>query len=136
MSPFRSASPEEKQIVQTVVNQLHRRFLSIILARPGNRLTLKELEPLADGRIYTAEQALSAKLIDQIGYLDDVIVRLKKKIGAEDARIVTYAMPGRYRGTIYSASAAEQSRLSDLLTGASSLDWLAQTQFMYLWQPY
>ncbi|MDD5169599.1 MAG: signal peptide peptidase SppA, partial [Syntrophales bacterium] len=71
MSPFRPATPEEKKIVQTVVNQLHQRFKDLIVSRPGSTLSPKEVDTLADGRIYTAEQALSSKLIDHVGYLDD-----------------------------------------------------------------
>lgn len=136
LSPFRPISPEEKQIVQTVVNQMHRRFLDVVMTRPGNRLTLKELETLADGRIYTAGQALSAKLIDNVGYLDDVILSMKKKLGLAEATVVTYYRPGRYKGTIYSDSTTESSRLASLLMGGNSLDWMPQTHFMYLWHPY
>jgi protease IV len=135
LSPFRAATPEEKQIVQTMINQLHKRFVDTIMARPGNTLSRKEVETLADGRIYTAEQALAAKIVDRIGYLDDVIARMKQQIKVEDARIVTYARPGSYKGTIYSGSSAEPSRMMSLLAGGSIFDSLAETQFMYVWKP-
>ncbi|MDD5168845.1 MAG: hypothetical protein PHN75_08510, partial [Syntrophales bacterium] len=76
-------------------------------------------------------------LIDHVGYLDDVIVRMKKKLGIADARIVTYYQPGRYKGTIYSGANFESARLAGLLTGVSGLDSLGDTpQFMYLWRPF
>ena len=135
LSPFRSATAEEKVIVQTIVNQFHKKFVDTIMARPGNTLSRKSVELLADGRIYSAEQALEAKLIDRVGYLDDVIAEMKKKIGATNARIVTYSLPGSYKGTIYSSSTAESSLSSRFLSGGSSLDWLGETQFLYLWRP-
>ncbi|MDD5169106.1 MAG: signal peptide peptidase SppA [Syntrophales bacterium] len=135
LSPFRAATPEEKQIVQTMINQLHKRFVDTILARPGNTLSRKDVETLADGRIYTAEQALAVKIIDRIGYLDDVITRMKQQIKVEDARIITYARSGSYRGTIYSGSSTEPSRMMSLLAGGSVFDSLAETQFMYVWKP-
>lgn len=134
LSPFRPATPEEKAIVQTIVNQFHKKFVDTIMARPGNTLDRKAAESLADGRIYSAEQALEGKLIDRIGYLDDVIMEMKKKIGVTDARIVTYYLPGSYKGTIYSGS-AEESSFSTRLLGGASLDWLGETQFLYLWRP-
>lgn len=136
MSPFRTATPEEKQIVQTVVNQMQNRFVDIVMARPGNTLSRKELETLADGRIYTAEQALAAKLIDRVGYLDDTIIRMKDKIGAKEARVVTYLQPGQHRGSIYSASPAPSSGFTGALTGGVNMDQLGETQFMYLWKPF
>ena len=135
LSIFRSATPEEKQIVQTIINQLHKRFVDTILSRPGNTLSRKEVETLADGRIYTAEQALAAKIIDRIGYLDDVIARMKQQIKVEDARIVTYVRAGSYKGTIYSGSSAEPARIMSLLAGGNVFDSLAETQFMYVWKP-
>ncbi|MEN6319393.1 MAG: signal peptide peptidase SppA [Syntrophaceae bacterium] len=135
LSPFRPATPEEKQIVQNIINQMHKRFVDKIMARPGNTLVRKEIEALADGRIYTAEQALTMKLIDRIGYLDDVITDMKKTIGVADARIVTYYQEGDYKGTIYSSSTAQSSRLTGMLTGGNGFDWLGETQFMYLWKP-
>lgn len=135
MSPFRPATPEEKKIVQDIINQYHKRFVDIILARPGNTLNRKEMETLADGRVYTADQALAAKLVDRIGYIDDVITGLKKEMGVEDARIVTYDRPGGYKGTIYSSSSAEPARIMSLLDGGVGSDWFGESQFMYLWRP-
>ena len=135
LSPFRPATPEEKHLVQNIINQMHKRFVDTIMARPGNTLNRKEIEALADGRVYTAEQALAVKLIDRIGYLDDVITEMKKTIGVADARIVTYYQEGDYKGTIYSSSMAQSSRLTRMLTGGNGIDWLGGTQFMYLWKP-
>ena len=136
MSPFRTATPEEKKLMQTVVDQMYRRFVDTVVARPGNTLSRKEVETLADGRIYTAEQARDAKLIDRVEYLDEVIARMKEKLGLKEARIVTYYHAGQYKGTIYSGAAAESSGLAGLLTGGTQIDWLGEIQFMYLWKPF
>ena len=135
LSPFRPVTPEEKQIVQTIINQFHGKFVDTIMARPGNILNRKDVESLADGRIYSSEQALAAKLIDRVGYLDDVISEMKKKIGVSDAKIVTYYLPGSYKGTIYSSSTVESSISSGFLIGGGNFDWLGETQFLYLWKP-
>ena len=136
LSPFRTATPEEKQLVQTVVNQMHRRFVDVVMSRPGNTLKREELEKLADGRIYTSEQALSAKLIDRVGYLDDVITRMKENLGIKEAKIITYYRPGQYKGTIYTNSPVPSSRLAGFLAGNAGLDALGETTFMYLWRPF
>jgi protease-4 len=135
LSPFRAATPEEQRLVQTIIDQLYERFLDIVLARPGNALKREELRVLADGRIYTAAQALAARLIDKTGYLDDVITDMKKQLGIEDARVVTYYRPGSYKGSIYAETASETSSFANLIGIAGGADFVPDSQFMYLWQP-
>ncbi len=131
MSPFRRATPEEEKLAQEIIDQLYGRFLDVIMARPGNKLSLVELKKLADGRIYTAEQALKGRLIDKTGYLDDVIAGIRKNVGDDKARVVTYYRPGSYKGSIYAGADAREG-LTDMFGG---MDALSGGSFMYLWKP-
>lgn len=131
MSPFRRATPEEEKLGQEIINQLYSRFLDVIMARSGNQLGRDELKKLADGRVYTAWQARDARLIDRIDYLDGVIAGIKKKIGAEKARVVTYYRAGNYKGSIY-ADAGDKEGMFEMLGG---LEMLTSSSFMYLWRP-
>jgi len=135
LSPFRAATPEEQRLVQVVIDQLYQRFLDVIVARPHNTLSREELKLLADGRIYTASQALAAKLIDKTGYMDDVIADLKKQIGVEKARVVIYYRPGSYKGSIYAETPGESAELASLLGISGGADFVHASGFMYLWQP-
>ncbi|NTW98896.1 MAG: signal peptide peptidase SppA [Geobacteraceae bacterium] len=132
MSPFRRATPEEVRLGQEIIDQLYGRFLDIIMARSGNTLSREELRKVADGRIYTAGQALQAGLIDTTGYLDDVIKGMRESIGDEKARVVTYYRAGSYKGSIY-AGAAGKEGVVELLGGG--VDILSGGGFMYLWRP-
>ena len=132
MSPFRKATPEEVRLGQEIIDQLYARFLDVIMARPGNRLSRDELRRLADGRIYTAGQALDGKLIDRIGYLDDVIATVRKMSGDDNARVVSYYRPGTYKGSIY-ADAGEKGGALELFSGLDA--FAATSSFMYLWRP-
>jgi len=131
MSPFRRATPEEVKLAQEIIDQLYGRFLDVAMERKGNMLTRDELRKLADGRIYTAGQALEARLIDKTGYLDDVIVSIRKTIGDDKARVVSYYRPGSYKGSIY-ADAGEKGGVMEMLGG---MDAFAGASFMYLWRP-
>lgn len=131
MSPFRKATPEEVKLGQEIIDQLYGRFMDIVMARTGNRLSRDELRKLADGRIYTAGQALEGKLIDRIGYLDDVIASIRKTVGDDQARVVSYYRPGTYKGSIY-ADAGDKSGMLELFGG---LDAYSAGSFMYLWRP-
>jgi len=131
MSPFRRATPEEEKLAQEIINQLYSRFLDVAMERKGNKLTREELRKFADGRVYTAGQALTARLIDKTGYLDDVITDLRKSIGEEDAKVISYYRPGSYRGSIYAGAEAKDG-FGEILGG---LDSISGASFMYLWRP-
>jgi protease-4 len=131
LSPFRRATPEEIKLGQEIIDRLYARFLDVVMARPGNRLSRDELHKLADGRIYTAGQALEGKLIDRIGYLDDVIATIRRQAGDDNARVVSYYRPGAYKGSIY-ADAGVQSGALEMI---GDLDAFGAGSFMYLWRP-
>jgi protease-4 len=134
MSPFRPTTPEEREIVQTIIDKLHQRFVGVIAeGRPS--LKQEEIARIADGRIFTADQALEAKLIDSIGYMDDAIGIMKDDLGIRDASVVVYYRPGSYKGTIYSATTASQPSLNLLSITGNGLSILPDVRFMYLWMP-
>jgi len=136
LSPFRPATPAEEKVIRDIISSLYQRFLSVVLARPGTPLTRAELEKLADGRIFTAEQAAATRLIDRVAYLDETVAAMKKKLNLKEARVVTYHRPASYRGTIYSGSIPETPQVFNLINiNADGLDLLTSTDFLYLWEP-
>jgi protease-4 len=135
MSPFRPSTPEEERIMQGIIDSFADRFIDVVLARPNNRLSKEELKKLADGRIYTSDQAVRAGLIDGVEYLDDSVAAMKRKLGLEEAKVVTYFRPGSYRGSIYSEAGAESRSLGIININAGGLEMLAGPQFLYLWKP-
>lgn len=135
-SPFRPLTYEERSILQGVIDDLHGRFLGVVFEQRRESLSMPELKALADGRIYTADAALKLHLIDQVGYMDDVIKAMKQSLGIRDARIVSYSRGESYPGTIYSSSPAHDSSLMDLLgdytEGSAPLPGVS---LLYLWNP-
>jgi protease-4 len=117
-SPFRPASPEEKGMMQEVIDSFYRGFVEVVAQ--GRKLSLEQARKAADGRIFTTSQALDLALVDKAGYLDDAIKLAREKAGLEEARVVRYHRPGSYRPTIY-------SMLPDLE--------MAGPQFLYMWWP-
>jgi protease IV len=135
MSPFRASTEEERRIMQHIIDSFARRFLDVIMARKNNQLERQELEKLADGRVYTAEQAVAAKLIDRTEYLDETITGMKKALGIKEARVVSYYRPGDYRGSIYSAPDTGAAAGVNLINiNADGLEMLSSPQFLYLWR--
>ena len=78
-SPLRAMTPEEQNLLQDVVDDVHEQFVQAI-AR-GRDLPLSAVHKIADGRIMTGQQALRLKLIDEVGGLEKTIELLAKKIG-------------------------------------------------------
>lgn len=118
-SPFRPATPEEKRMMQEVIDDFYRGFMEVVAK--GRKLNLEEVRRVADGRIYTASQAKDLGLVDKLGYLDEALALAKKQAGLEEAKVVRYQRPDSYQPTIYSQF--------------PELELLAGPQFLYLWWP-
>ena len=133
-SPFRTMTMEERAIFQGLIDSFYQRFLSIVQeGRP--HLQMDQIKKLADGRIYTGEQAKESGLVDEIGYLEDAVGLAKKKAGLTEARVVTYRRPGEYSNNVYSKLMAPSP-----LASLGNLDLMSfvrggTPQFMYLWMP-
>ena len=78
-SPLRAMTPEEHNLLQGVVNDVHEQFVQAIAK--GRGMPLSEVHRIADGRIMTGQQALKLNLIDEVGGLEKTIELLAKKIG-------------------------------------------------------
>jgi protease-4 len=87
-SPFREMTPEEKKIIQGVIDNVHQQFIQAVAQ--GRRLELAKVVEIADGRILTGEQAKQLGLVDQIGNLQDAIDTVAKMVGIEGKPTVLY----------------------------------------------
>ena len=133
-SPFRTMTTEERAIFQGLIDSFYERFLSVVQEGRPN-LQMDQIKKLADGRIYTGDQAKASGLVDEIGYLDDAVQLAKKKAGLTEARVVTYTRPGEYSNNMYSKLMAPSP-----LASLGNLDLMSfvrggTPQFMYLWMP-
>jgi protease-4 len=134
-SPFRPSTEEEREIMQNMLDDFHGKFMDIV-AEGRKELTRERIKVLADGRIYSAEQALKEKLIDGIGYLDDVIELVKEKAGVDKAKVIVYHRPYSYKNNIYSRMSNSDFKNINLvnLDLGGLLDDMG-LRFMYLWLP-
>ena len=132
LSPLRGATPEERRIVQSILDSLHARFIAVV--REGRpKLDTGRLAELTDGRIFDASQALAAGLVDRIGGLRDAIDVAKKAAGLETARVVMYRRADERRENIYSrAGGPAQVNVLPVDLAALAGDG---PRFMYLWAP-
>ena len=130
--PLRKMPEEQQVILQNTIDSMHERFLEVVVKnRPGYQ-TKDELRPIADGRIYTPEEALRVELVDGIAYLDEVIAKAKLSAGLKNARIVTYNHTAGHDSNIYSKLPMQVNLLNIDLRNIFG-DGLPS--FHYLWMP-
>lgn len=152
-NPFRHMTAEEKAFVQRLLDAMHRRFVGVVATgrRPGagrKGIAKAALERLADGRVFTAQEAKRLGLLDRIGYFEDAYAIAETLSATESPRVVTYQRReiGQGRPTIYSVEAegtAIQVRGADSPLEATLMPVLGAVtgrlrggaRFQYLWLP-
>jgi protease-4 len=87
-SPFREMTPEEKRIMQEVLENVHQQFIQAVAE--GRKLEYSKVVQIADGRILTGEQAKNFSLVDKMGNLQDTIDITAKMVGIEGKPNVLY----------------------------------------------
>jgi len=115
-SPFRPMTPEEKEYMQHLLDNIYQQFLSDV-AR-NRKIPLEKLRPLAEGRIYTGEEARQLGLVDVFGNLEDAIEKAGRL--------------GGIRGKVEAAYPPKESTLLRYLVGEDTEETLANlTAFTY-----
>lgn len=77
---------EQRKILQGMVDESYEQFTSIV--EEGRNMDINTVKPIADGRIYTAKQALNLGLIDNIDTYENMKKAMMDAIG-EDITIYT-----------------------------------------------
>ncbi len=90
-SPFKPLSPEGKVILQSLVENVHSQFVRAVARGRGERLPVKTVRKLADGRVYSGEQAKAAGLVDVLGTMEDAIELAAKRGSIEGEPQIVYA---------------------------------------------
>lgn len=70
-SPFRPMSPEDKAYLQGLIDNIYQQFLSDVSR--NRKIPLAKLKVLAEGKVYTGEEAKQIGLVDDFGNLSDAI---------------------------------------------------------------
>ena len=90
-SVFRGIGIEERVILQEVLDNVHEQFIRAVAeGRTTDERTLlyDDVKKIADGRVFTGEQALEVGLIDELGSLEDAIQSAAELAGIEGEPVV------------------------------------------------
>ncbi len=92
VSVFRGIRPKERKILQGVMDNVHKQFITAV--SESREMTLDEVIEIADGRIFTGQQAIKAGLVDELGSLEHAIRVAAEMAGIEgEPKVVTKKEP-------------------------------------------
>jgi protease-4 len=80
-SPFRPMTPQDKAYLQGLLDNIYQQFLSDV-AR-NRKIPLAKLKTLAEGKIYSGEEAKQVGLVDAFGNLQDAIQKAGRLAGVK-----------------------------------------------------
>lgn len=78
-SAFRKMGVEERELLQGVMDNVHEQFIKAVAA--GRKLNVEDVRAIADGRIFSGEQAKTQKLVDELGTLEDTVKKTAELAG-------------------------------------------------------
>jgi protease-4 len=116
-------SPETAALLDREVEAIYRLFIERVAA--GRELDLQQVDGVAQGRVWTGEQAFERGLIDELGGLIQAVVRAKRELGL-DADADVALVPYPEAGSLVDQLADTLRRISLQAIPASSLMGLAE----------
>ena len=125
-SPTRDMTPAEQAYLQSLIDNMHTQFIQAVA--DGRHAKPEDIRAVANGKVWTGEQALAMKMIDQVGDFQTAVEDTAKSVGI------------RGEPTLVRPDKDRKSAL-DLLFGDVS-DWLPTRErlmdqhmgFYYLWK--
>jgi len=136
-SGSRDITAEEKEMLQTIVDEYHQRFVSVVhsgFQLRDSTLSREEIAKSCDGRVFTGSQAKELGFVDDIGYFEDAVAEAYRRanITPGTGRVITYAPKPTIMDLIFAKASAPQANTVKLeIDGITNLP---TQQFMYLWK--
>ncbi|MEN2767816.1 signal peptide peptidase SppA [Ornithinibacillus xuwenensis] len=117
MSTYREMTDEERELLQTMIDDMYADFVQVIVE--GRGMSEQQVRELGDGRVYTGGQAKENGLVDELGSLEDTITMMKKDLDLENAQVVNYNNPmgiEQFLGMSVQSLVGQDEELSNILS--------------------
>ncbi len=88
LNPFHDVKPEQTEMLQALISAMHDRFVTLVAQNRG--LEKSAVVPLADGRVFMADEAVRCKLIDGIGYNEDARRKMAELLKTDAVKVYRY----------------------------------------------
>lgn len=134
-SPFRTMTPEEREYFQAMVNDMYGRFAAVV-AKGRPELSAERVAELANGRVFTGQQAVEVGLVDQLAGPRETVRLAKSMAGLTRVQLVTYSRAQNYRPNYYaSAPAVPAGDVNFIKLNLPETFVPPSPEFLYLWMP-
>jgi len=125
-SPTRDMTPAEREYLQGMIDNMHGQFIQAVA--DGRKMKFDDVKSIANGKVWTGQQALPMKLVDQVADFQAAVEDTAKSVGIKGEPVLV--RPEK-----------EHKTLSDLLFGDLS-EWLPTKEklmdqhigFYYMWK--
>jgi protease-4 len=88
LNPFQEVKPEQREMLQKVISAMYDRFVTLVVE--NRKLPKEAVVPLADGRVFVADEAVKHRLIDSIGYTEDALDKLAELLETDAVKVYRY----------------------------------------------
>jgi protease-4 len=78
-SPMRAMNEDDQKYFQALMDDVHRQFIDVVARE--RKMDVEKVRELADGRVFTGEQALQLGLVDTLGTFEDAVRIAAVKVG-------------------------------------------------------
>jgi len=124
--PTRELTPAERVYMQGLIDNMYGQFVNAVA--DGRHTKVSDIKAIADGRVWTGEQALNLHLIDQIADFRSAVEDTAKSVGISGEPVLVH--PEKDRQSLLDLLFGDVSQY--LPTKEKLLD--QQTGFYYLWK--
>jgi protease-4 len=88
-SPLRRMTPKERKLLQGFIDNVYEQFVAAVAE--GRKMSEEDVRAIADGRIFSGQQAHELGLLDSLGSMEDAIALAARLGGIEGEPSVVYA---------------------------------------------
>jgi len=125
-SPTRDLTPAERAYFQGLLDDMHAQFINAVA--DGRHLKTEDVRAIASGRVWTGEQAVPLKLVDQLGDFQAAVEDTARSVGIRGEPVLVH--PERDRKTLLDLLFGD---VSELLPDAAKI-LESHVGFYYLWK--
>jgi protease IV len=125
-NPTRDLTPAEQAYMQSLIDNMFQQFVHAVA--DGRSLKFENVKAIADGKVWTGEQALNMKLIDEVGDFEAAVADTAKSVGIKGEP--TLVRPEKDRRTVLDLLLGDVSQY--LPTREKLLE--QQVGFYFLWK--
>jgi protease-4 len=128
-SSFRDLTPEEREILQSIVDESYDEFVQVIVE--GRSLPEERVREIADGRVYSGEQAKELGLVDSFGGLDEAAAISRNLANVEEATVVRYVQSPTFAENLLARLAPQEPEALQI-ADAAGLTLEPKPYYLYL----